>query len=69
MDIAKINPNTQKGKHIIVVSQMAEDVATTWHATIGHVEKKTIASACSRVVSLPGRNEEWRSKSFFLLEF
>jgi hypothetical protein len=40
MDIAKINPNTQKGKYIVVVSRIAVDVTTAWHATIGHVEKK-----------------------------
>jgi hypothetical protein len=52
MDIAKINPNTQKGKYIVIVSRIAEDVTTAWHATIGHVEKKrAVASARSRVLS------------------
>lgn len=62
MDMAKINPNTQKGKCIVVFSRIAEDVTTAWHANIGLVKKKkdvAPASAHSRVCPAgPRRNEE-----------
>jgi hypothetical protein len=38
----KVNPNEPKVKYIIIITRMAEDVTTGWHATIGHVQKKNV---------------------------